>query len=248
MIYLKTPNEITEIEKVNKMGAEVLQMCYEHIQAGISTIELEKIAEKYCVDNDVLPAFKGYKGFPFCLCVSVNEEVVHGFPSERILKNGDIISVDFGLNRNGYFSDAAFTKAVGKIPANIKKLIKTSEESLYLGIDQAEAGNRIYDIGAAIQNHAIFNNFDVIRDYVGHGVGLSQHEWPKVPNYVSTGINWKLKLGMVIAIEPMLVEGSYDTFVRENGWTVVSKDGKMSAHFEHSVAITKDGPRILSKL
>jgi len=248
MIYLKTPSEISEIEKANKMGAEVLQMCYDYIKAGITTMELEEMVEKYCFDNHVLPAFKGYKGFPFCLCVSVNEEIVHGFPSERTLKNGDVISVDFGLNRNGYFSDAAFTRTIGEVTVNVKKIVKISEECLYKGIEQAEVDNRIYDISAAIQEHATRNNFDVIRDYVGHGVGLSQHEWPKVPNYVSTGINWKLKLGMVIAIEPMLVEDSYETFVKENGWTVVSKDGKMSAHFEHSVAITKDGPKILSKL
>ena len=248
MIYLKTPSEVTKIEKANKMGAEVLQMCSEYIKAGITTVELEEIAEKYCSDNNVLPAFKGYKGFPYCLCISVNEEVVHGFPGERVLKPGDIISVDFGLNKDGYFSDAAFTKSVGRVSKNIQKLIKTSEECLYRGIKQAKADNRIYDISSAIQNHANNNNFDVIRDYVGHGVGLSQHEWPKVPNYVSTGINWKLKVGMVIAVEPMLVEGSYDVLVKENGWTVVSKDGKMSSHFEHSIAITESGPKILSEL
>jgi len=248
MIFLKTPSEIKEIEYANKMGAEALQLCYEYIKPGISTIELEEIVKKFCLDNKVQPSFKGYKGFPFALCVSINEEVVHGFPSRRIIKNGDIISIDFGINRNGYFSDAAFTKIVGKVPERTERLVKTTEECLYAGIEKAKAGNRIYDISEAIQSYADQMEFGVIHNFVGHGVGLKVHEDPQIPNYVSNGINWKLRSGMVIAIEPMLVEGSYEVSIKTNGWTIITKDSKLSAHFEHSVAILNDGPKILSKL
>jgi len=248
MIFLKTPNEIKEIEYANKMGAEALQLCYEYIKPGIATIELEEIAKKFCIDNKVRPSFKGYRGFPFALCVSVNEEVVHGFPSERIIKSGDIISVDFGINRNGYFSDAAFTKIVGKATRKVKKLVETTEECLYEGIKKAWPGNRIYDISEAVQSNSERMGFDVIRDFVGHGVGLKVHEKPQIPNYISNGINWKLRVGMVIAIEPMLVEGTYEINIRSNGWTTVTKDSKLAAHFEHSVAILNDGPKILSKI
>lgn len=248
MIFLKTPNEIKEIEYANKMGAEVLRLCYEYIKPGIATIELEEIAEKFCIDNKVEPSFKGYKGFPFALCISVNEEVVHGFPNERIIKNGDIVSVDFGINRNGYFSDAAFTKIVGKTRKKIEKLVKTTEECLYEGIKKAWPGNRIYDISGAIQSNSERAGFDVIRDFVGHGVGLKVHENPQIPNYVSNGINWKLRVGMVIAIEPMLVEGTYEINIKSNGWTVATKDSKLAAHFEHSIAILNDGPKVLSKI
>jgi len=245
MIFLKTPHEILQIEYANQVVAEVLELCYEYIKPGIATIELEEMAKKFCVDNNVLPSFKGYRGYPHCLCVCINEEVVHGFPSERIIKEGDIVSVDFGVNRNGYFGDATFTKCVGKVSARARKLVKTTEECLYEGIKEARPGNRIYDISRAIQSHAERNNFDVIRDYVGHGVGLKVHEEPKIYNYVTNGIDWKLRPGMVIAIEPMLVEGTYETNVKTNGWTVVTRDGKLSAHFEKSIALLKEEPKIL---
>lgn len=245
MIYLKTPHEIRQIEYANQMVAEVLELCYEHIKPGIATIELEEMAKKFCVDNNVLPSFKGYRGYSYCLCVCINEEVVHGFPSERIVKEGDVVGVDFGVNKNGYFGDAAFTKCVGKVPASTRKLIKTTEECLYEGIKEARPGNRIYDISKAIQSHAERNNFDVIRNYVGHGVGLKVHEEPKIYNYVANGIDWKLRPGMVVAIEPMLVLGSYETNIESNGWTIVTRDGKLSAHFEKSIALLEDGPKIL---
>jgi len=248
MIYLKTPFEIKQIEHANKLGAEMLQQCYDNIKSGIATIELEQMAEKFCSDNNVLPSFKGYQGFPFCLCVSLNEEVVHGFPSERIVKDGDIVSVDFGVNRNGYFSDQAFTKCVGKVSNTSKKITKTTEECLYEGIKEARPGNRVYDISKAIQSHAERMGFDVVRNFCGHGVGLEVHEDPKILNYVSNGVNWKLRIGMVIAIEPMLVEGTYEVNIKPNGWTVVTRDRKLSAHFEKSIAILEDGPKVLSKL
>jgi len=248
MIYLKNPHEIDQIEYANKLGAELLQQCYEHIKPGIVTTELEEMAEKFCADNNIQPSFKGYRGFPAALCVSINEEVVHGIPNKRIIKDGDIVSVDFGAERNGYYSDEAFTKCVGKVSARTKKLVKITEQCLYEGIKQARPGNRIYDISWAIQSAAEIMNFDVIRKFVGHGVGFMVHELPKIPNFVANGINWKLRPGMVIAIEPMLVEGTYEVDVKSNGWTVVTRDRKMSAHFEKSIAILKDGPKILSKL
>ena len=248
MIYLKTPDEINKIEHANKIGAELLRECYEYIQPGISTIELEHIAEKFCIDNKVKPSFKGYSGYPFCLCISVNEEIVHGFPSERVVKDGDLVSVDFGINKNGYYSDQAFTKCVGNVSEVAKKISKVTEECLYEGIYKATIGNRIYDISRAIQSHAEQNNFDVVRDFCGHGVGFCVHEDPKILNYVSNNINWKLRSGMVIAIEPMLVEGAYEVDIEPNGWTAITRDRKLSAHFEMSIAIFEDGPKIFSKL
>ena len=248
MVYLKTPYQILQVEHANKLGSELLQQCYEHIKPGIATIELEEIAEKFCVDKNVRPSFKGYRGFPTALCVSINEEVVHGIPSKRVIKDGDMVSVDFGVERNGYYSDAAFTKCVGKVSARTKKLVKITEACLYEGIKQARPGNRIYDISWAIQSGAEAMGFDVIRTYVGHNVGFMVHEPPKIANFVGNGINWRLRPGMIIAVEPMLVEGTYEIDVKPNGWTVVTRDGKMSTHFEHSVAILSGGPKILSKL
>jgi methionyl aminopeptidase len=248
MIYLKSPYQINQIEKANKIGAEFLQLCYDHLKADVITLELEELAKIFCEKHKVRPSFYRYRGFPHLLCVSVNEEIVHGFPSEYCLKNGDIISVDFGVEKDGYYSDAAFTKIIGDVPESTQKLVKTTEECLYKGIEMALPDNRLYDISHAIFSHANKNEFDVIRDYVGHGVGLEVHEDPKVPNYVSFGVNWKLRAGMVIAIEPMLVEGTYKVKVKPNNWTVITADEKLSAHFEHSIAILEDGPKILSKL
>jgi methionyl aminopeptidase len=248
MIYLKTPDQIDRIEYVNKLGAEFLNDCYNYIKLGIATLELEELAVKFCEKNKVKPSFYKYHGFPHRLCVSINDEIVHGFPDEYLIKNGDIVSVDFGIEKEGYFSDSAFTKIVGKVPKNIKKLVETTEECLYKGIKQAVPGNRLFDISKTIQTHAIQNNFDTIREFVGHGVGLKLHEQPQVPNYVSIGTNWRLRPGMVLAIEPMLVEGSYEIKIHPNNWTVFTADGKMSAHFEHSIAILDTGPKILSKL
>jgi len=248
MIYLKTPDQINSIEYVNKLGAEFLSMCYGCIKSGIAAFELEELAILFCEKNKVKPSFYWYQGFPHRLCVSVNDTVVHGFPDAYIIKNGDIVSIDFGVEKDGYFSDAAFTKIVGKVPKNTKKLVKTTEECLYKGVEQAVPGNRLFDISKAIQTHAVQNNFDVIREFVGHGVGLKVHEPPQIPNYVSIGTNWKLRTGMVLAIEPMLVEGSYEVLISPNDWTVFTADGKMASHFEHSIAILDAGPKILSKI
>ncbi len=248
MIYLKIPRQINEIEYVNKLGAEFLQICHAYIKPGVATLELEDLAEQFCIDKGVLPVFKGYKGYPFCICVSINEEILHGFPSGRIIKNGDIVSIDFSVKKGGYFSDAAFTKCVGKVLAKTRRLVEITEKCLYKGIEGATNGGRRYDISWAVHRYAMRMGFDVLRDYVGHGVGLELHEEPKIPNYVDKGINWKLRVGMVLTVEPMVVSGTYKTEVQPNGWTVVMADKKMSAHFEHSIAILENGPKILSKL
>jgi methionyl aminopeptidase len=245
MIYLKTPAQVRELEYVNKLGMEFLETCYNYIKPGVYTSELEDFARIFCETYKVRASFYGYKGFPHLICVSVNDEIIHGFPGERVIFEGDIVSVDFGLEHNGFISDSAFTKSVGNVSRKSKKLVKITEECLYRGISKAKAGNRLFDISSAIFNHAVRNGFDVVRDYVGHGVGLKLHEEPQVPNYVSLGVNYKLKAGMVLAIEPMLVEGTYESIVSSNGWTISTADGGRSAHFERSVVITDNGPKIL---
>lgn len=248
MIYLKTPYQINCIEYVNKLGAEFLELCYDCIKVDTITSELEELSIKFCEKHNVKPSFYKYCGFPHRVCVSINDEIVHGFPGRYVIKNGDIVSVDFGIERNGYFSDAAFTKIVGQVPKNVKKLVKTTEECLYKGINKAISGNRLFDISLAIQAYTIDQNFDVVREFVGHGVGLKVHEPPQVPNYVSIGTNWKLRPGMVLAIEPMLVESSYKLRTHPNNWTISTADGGMSSHFEHSIAILETSTKILSKL
>lgn len=248
MIYLKSPSQIAELEYVNKIGAEFLSICFNYIKRGVFTSELEELALLFCERNKVLPAFYGYNGFPHRLCVSINEEVIHGMPGERVIQDGDLVSVDFGVRRGDYVSDAAFTKLVGKGTKSATKLLKVTKECLDIGIEKARPGNRIRDISGSIHRYAIKNGFDVIRDYVGHGVGFNLHEQPSVPNYeLPSGVNYKLRSGMVIAIEPMVVEGSYDYIVLPNKWTVITADYKKSAHFEHSVAILPSGPKILSE-
>ena len=248
MIYLKTPHQVRQLEKANKIGAEFLQICYEYIKPGINTLELEDLARKFCEDNNVKSAFHNYNGFPHLLCVSIDDEVIHGFPIDRMIKAGQIVGVDFGLIKDGYFSDAAFTKIVAKVSHSTNDLVKVTEECLYNGIEKARVGNRIHDIAWAIQHTAMQAEFEVIQDYVGHAVGFELHEFPKIPNYVSLGVNWKLRPGMVLAIEPMIVEGSNNIYVKPNGWTVVTADHKNAAHFEHSIVILDEGPKILSKL
>lgn len=248
MIHLKTLYEVQQIEFASKMVAEILLMCYDYIKPGIVTFELEEIAEKYCLDNGVLPSFKGYRGFPYCLCVSLNDEVVHGFPGERIIKEGDIVSVDCGVNRGGYFGDAAFTKIVGEVPSRIKRLVDTTKNCLREGIKKAQPDGHINDISRAIQKKAESKFFKVIREYTGHGVGFEVHEDPLVPNYVSRGVNTKLKPGLVIAIEPMLTYGSEKVRVGSDGWSVKTVNGNPAAHFEHTIAVLEDGPKVLTVL
>ena len=236
------------MRKSNALVAAILEELAKKIRPGVKTIELDRLSEAMALKRGARPAFKGYRGYPYSLCTSVNSEVVHGMPSERELQEGDIVSLDFGILRDGYYGDAAVTVPVGEISPEARRLLRVTEEALYRGISAARAGNRIGDISAAIQGHVEAAGFSVVRDLVGHGIGKSLHEDPQVPNYGSSGRGIELKPGMVFAIEPMVNEGTYRVDVLRDGWTVVTADGKLSAHFEHSVAITENGPVILSRI
>ncbi|MFN8007835.1 MAG: type I methionyl aminopeptidase [Terriglobia bacterium] len=246
MIHLKTPDEIAIMRECNLIVNEVLSTLRGCCQAGMTTLELDRIAEDMTRKKKGRPAFKGYNGFPATLCVSVNEEVVHGIPSKRVLRDGDIVSIDYGIHYHGYYGDAAITVPVGTIGEDLKFLLQTTEECLMLGIRQALPGNHLADISAAIQTHAETRGFSLVKEYSGHGVGKSLHEEPVVFNYVANGRGIALKPGLVLAIEPMVNQGTDKVEVLKDGWTVVTKDRKCSAHFEHSIAITEGGPIILS--
>ncbi|MEN6374839.1 MAG: type I methionyl aminopeptidase [Smithella sp.] len=248
MVILKLPEEIEKARASSLIVAEVLNKLRDKVKPGVTTKELDKFAEEVARKRGAKPAFKGYRGYPFSLCTSVNEEVVHGMPSERILKEGDIISLDFGVCYNGFYGDAAITLPVGRISASAQKLIEVTERSLYAGIEQAREGNRLGDISSSVQQIVEAPGFSVVRDFVGHGIGRNLHEDPQIPNYGKKGRGIELKSGMILAIEPMVNQGNYQVKILEDGWTVVTEDGLLSAHFEHSVAITDKGPEILSKL
>jgi methionyl aminopeptidase len=248
MIYIKNPDEIERIRESNQIVSETLIFIKSFIKPGISTGEIDKEIENYILNKKAKPAFKGLYGFPASACISVQEEVVHGIPSfKRKLKKGEVVGVDIGVEFGGFFGDAAYTFKVGSIEKTIERLLTVSEESLYLGIEQMVADNSVGDIGNAIQKHVEKNNFSVVRDLVGHGVGRKPHEDPQVPNYGQPGTGIKLRAGMVLAIEPMVNTGSYEVYFADDEWTVKTSDGLPSAHFEHSVAITNNGPDILSK-
>ncbi len=247
-IKLRAPWEIDLLRKANAIVAEVLYTLKETIVPGVSAWDLNKIAEEIARKRGALPAFKGYRGYPFSLCVSVNEEVVHGLPlKEKVLKEGDIVSLDFGAVYEGYIGDAAITVAVGEVSSEAQKLMKVTEEALYKAIDKARVGNRVQDISAVIQQHAERHGYNVIRDFVGHGVGEALHEPPEVPNFGRRGKGPRLMAGMVLAIEPMVVTGGYEVEILPDGWTAVTKDRGLAAHFEHSIVITAKGPEILSR-
>lgn len=235
------------MQEANQIVAEVLCLVQNAVTPGISTFELDEIAEDLCRKRNSIPAFKGYHGFPASLCVSINEEVVHGIPSrKRKLKKGDILSVDFGVCYKGFYGDSALTIPVGKIKPEIHKLLLATQESLELAIEQVVVGNRVSDISKAVQNCVEPRGYSVVRQFVGHGIGSSLHEGPEIPNYVQSGQSPRLVEGMVIAIEPMVNLGTHKVKVLRDGWTVVTADNKPSAHFEHSVAVTADGPVVLS--
>ena len=248
MIILKSRSEIEKMRKSNAIVAAILEELRKKIRPGVKTIELDRLSEELALKKGARPAFKGYRGYPYSLCTSVNSEVVHGMPSERELKEGDIVSLDFGILNDGYYGDAAVTVPVGEITPAARRLLKVTEEALYRGIAEVRAGNRIGDISAAIQGHVEAAGYSVVRDLVGHGIGKSLHEDPQVPNYGTSGRGVELKPGMAFAIEPMVNEGTYRVDILRDGWTVVTADGKLSAHFEHSVAITENGPVILSRI
>ena len=246
MIYLKTPEEIALLRASNQLVGKTLAEVAKYIKVGVTTLELDKIAEDFIRTNGAVPGFLGYGGFPNTLCVSVNDQVVHGIPSNYALKEGDIVSVDCGVLQNGYYGDSAYTFCVGKVDEKVKKLLKITKESLSLGIDSAQHGNRIGDIGFAIQQHCQKAGFSVVRKLVGHGVGRNLHEDPEVPNFGKKGQGVLLKEGMVIAIEPMINMGNRDVVQEKDGWTIRTIDRKPSAHFEHTIAIRKGKAEILS--
>ncbi|MFA5156345.1 MAG: type I methionyl aminopeptidase [Candidatus Omnitrophota bacterium] len=248
MIPLKSERDLEMMRASGRILGRVMQQLRQCIKAGISTVELDRLAGELILKEGGLPAFKGYKGFPANICVSVNEEVVHGIPSARKLAEGDIVSVDMGVNYEGYFSDAAITVGVGRIHPDLKKLIEVSRTALSEGVKQARIDNRIRDISQAIQGCVEKNGFSVVRQFVGHGIGINLHEEPEIPNFVNPRQNQPLKSGMVLAIEPMVNLGEWECEIMENGWTAVTRDGLPSAHFEETVAVTENGPEILTPI
>ena len=249
MIQRKSRTEIEKMRAANRIVGETLTLIRDAVAPGVSTLELDEIAERQCRKYGVTPAFLGYNGYPARICASINGEVVHGIPSaDRILNEGDIISIDFGVERDGWVGDAALTVPVGAVDDEATRLMAATRESLYKAIDQAVPGNRIHDVGGAVQDYVEPLGFSVVRDFVGHGIGRKMHEDPQIPNYRPEGISLspELKPGMVLAIEPMVNAGLSGVRVLEDNWTAVTVDGRLSAHFEHTVAVTKDGPDILS--
>ena len=251
MIYIKTQKEIDFIRESCRIVAETLRLVKSNVEAGITTIELDRIAEDYIRSNNAIPAFKGYSqgglpGFPGSVCTSLNEAVVHGIPGELRLEEGDIISLDVGVLKNNYYGDAATTVAVGKISEEKRKLLEVTEKSLQLGIEQARNGNRVHDISAAVQEYVEQNGFSIVRDLCGHGVGKFLHEDPAIPNFGRRGTGSRLKNGMTLAIEPMVNAGTYEVTTASDGWTVLTEDGSPSAHFEHTILIKDSSPEILT--
>ncbi len=248
MISCKSERELNYMRDAGQIVARTLAEIKQAVSPGVTTQELDDLAEKFIAKQGAVPAFKGYHGYPACICASLNEEVVHGIPGLRQLKDGDIISIDVGAVINGYYGDSALTLPVGNISAEAARLLEVTEASLYQGIEQAKDGNRLSDISHAVQSHVEAQGFSVVRDYVGHGIGSSMHEEPQVPNFGRPGRGPRLRPGMTLAIEPMVNTGGYEVRTLLDNWTVVTKDSSLSAHFEHTIAITEAGPEILTKL
>ncbi len=248
-IIVKTSEEIEVMHQANRIVAGVLQMLQENMRSGITTMQMDRWAAEYCRDHGAEPAFHGYRGFPGNLCVSINEEVVHGIASKKTrVREGDIVSVDFGALFQGFYGDAAVTMPVGNISKKNERLLRVTEQALARGVDHVQIGSRISDISRAIQNYAEKNGYSVVRQFVGHGIGTSLHEGPEVPNYVQKNTpSPRIVEGMVLAIEPMINAGTHKVKILKDGWTVITADRKASAHFEHSVAATADGPFVLSR-
>jgi methionyl aminopeptidase len=246
MIILKSEEEIKLMRESGHITALVLQEIAKNVREGISTGEMDRIAEDMIVKLGGKPAFKGYRGYRHATCISINEEVVHGIPGKRKLKKGDVVSVDMGVFLKDYCSDSAFTYAIGDIGESNKKLLEVTKEALYKGIAKALSGNRLGDLSSEIQTYVEKHGLSVVRDLVGHGIGREMHEEPQVPNYGEPGLGPLLKTGMVLAIEPMVNRGTWKIFIKDDKWTVVTADARCSAHFEHTVAVTEEGPRILT--
>ena len=251
MIYIKTQKDIDFIKESCRIVAETLRLVKSNVKVGITTIELDRIAEDYIRSNSAVPAFKGYSqgglpGFPGSVCTSINDAVVHGIPGQVKLEDGDIISLDVGVLKNNYYGDAATSVAVGKLSDEKRNLLEVTEKSLQLGIEQAKSGNRVHDISAAVQEYVEQNGFSIVRDLCGHGVGKFLHEDPAIPNFGRRGTGPKLKNGMTLAIEPMVNAGGYEVNTASDGWTVLTADGSPSAHFEHTILILDNSPEILT--
>lgn len=252
MIALKSAREIDIMRRANVIVAEVLQELKQRVAPGVTTLELDAIAEEMTLKKKAVPAFKGYtvagRVYPRCLCASINEEIVHGIPTDRELRDGDIVGLDYGVIYQGFYGDSAVTVGVGQVSSEALRLMQVTEQALYRGIEQLHDGKRLGDLGHAVQQTAESAGYSVVRAFVGHGVGRKLHEEPPVPNYGEPDRGIRLREGMVLAIEPMVNIGGYEVEIKEDGWTAVTKDRSLAAHFEHSVAITKDGPYILSQI
>src|SRR5580765_3876549 len=252
MISLKSAREIEIMRRANIIVAEVLQALKERVAPGVTTLDLDAVAAELTLKKKAIPAFKGYnvagRVYPRCLCASINDEIVHGIPSHRALSEGDIVGLDYGVIYEGFYGDSAITVGVGRVSDVAKKMMEVTELALYKGIDQLHEGKRLGDLGAIVQETAESAGYSVVRAFVGHGIGKKLHEEPPVPNYGEPDRGLRLKEGMVLAIEPMVNAGGHEVEIKDDGWTAVTKDGSLAAHFEHSVAITKDGPYILSQL
>lgn len=249
MIELYNKNDIEMLAVSNGLVAEVLHLLADYAKPGVSTMELDQLAEQEILQRDARPAFKGYRGFPATICASLNEELVHGIPrKDKILKEGDILSIDLGCLKNGFYGDSALTVAIGEIPAAAKRLLQVTKQSLSAGIEQAVVGNRLFDISSAIQKVVETAGFSIVRDFVGHGIGRNLHQDPQVPNFGKPGTGLELQAGMVLALEPMVNFGGPEIEVLKDGWTAVSKDRQLTAHFEHTIVVSEKGsPIILSK-
>ncbi|MCG2714051.1 MAG: type I methionyl aminopeptidase [Candidatus Omnitrophica bacterium] len=247
MIPLKSEKDLQMLSRSGKILAGVMKRVRKFVRAGITTADIDRYSEELILKEKAIPAFKGYKGFPASVCVSVNDEIVHGIPGARVILDGDIVSIDLGVNYQGYFSDAAVTLAIGRVQSDKKKLIEVTSQALDIGIKQCCVGNNLSDISHSIQNFVEGRGFQVVRQFVGHGIGQTLHEEPEIPNFGKPHLGPQLKSGMVLAIEPMVNMGSWEAQIAANGWTAVTCDGASSAHFEHTVAITDKGPVILTK-
>jgi methionyl aminopeptidase len=248
MIVLKSPREIGIMRRAGRIVAEILEQLRQEAKPGVTTLDLDAMAERLTRGAGALPAFQGYRGYRHALCTSVNEQVVHGIPGRRVLKEGDIVGIDFGVIVEGFYGDAAVTVPVGRASEAARRLIEATEEALRLGIENATAEHRLHDIGAAVQGFAEARGYSVVREYVGHGIGRELHEAPQVPNFGDPGTGIRLRPGMTLAIEPMINAGARDVETLEDGWTVVTRDRSLSAHFEHTIAITDSGTEILTTL
>jgi methionyl aminopeptidase len=248
MIILKSRNEIEKMMRSGRLLAQVFELLEGYIKPGVTTEELDRICEDYIRSHGAQPSFKGYRGFPASICTSINEQVVHGIPGARVMESGDLVSVDVGLVLDGYHADSARTYICGDSSPDAVRLIEITQEALMRGIEQAVVGNRVSDISHAIQSYVEAAGYSVVRDFVGHGIGRNMHEDPQVPNFGAPGFGPRLKEGMTLAIEPMVNTGIHEVAVLSDSWTVVTVDGSLSAHFEHTIAITRNGPEVLTKL